>query len=507
MKKQIILRGLVLLLCCVLFVTLLSAQQTQPTLTDNVLQKRLSDLKQQLSFLIDMAKQFPSPKLTDLIRQSETHLQNALQAYQSKQFRRASSEITITQNLINQGLKLLISGPATRLLERVNEKIHLAEDLIRKNFKPLAQKLLEEAKASRIRALSFKDRNVQKMVEWLQVALNQANNAIKQYSTSAANVDLMSAIHEEKSNFDDLKRRAQNMLGKNPLNLAQNLFNQALAQQKRAETAASRGNIQRAIESYRWASRLMLRVIDLTGGSEINWQRRAEEELQLTRNLLRSVEGSIDLKATPGVQKLYQQATRVYLDAEQSFANKNYSETVRKAELARRVLNRANQLMGQGRNSIKFQFIREAETVKNMLAQLQQEFDAQQDPTAARLWETAQKYLDLAINDNNANRPFLAKANLFLATRFTRGLRNYLQAKPDDITGQNALRQYESLKQRYDNLVRQYGDSTDRKIQTWLNLAKEIMNLAEIAKNSAQYRALLENIRICQQILDQIESK
>ena len=506
MKKQIILRSLGILLCSVLFITMLSARQTQPSLTDNVLQQRLSELKQQLDFLKNVAKQFPSPKLQDLIRQSEIHVQKAFQAYQLKQYGRASEEIKITRKLINQGLKLIMSGPATRLLERVNEKIHLAEDLLNRNFNPPAQKRLEDAKDSRKRALSFKDRNVQKMVEWLRVALSQANNAIKQLSTSSANVDLMSAIHEEKSNFDDLKRRAQNMLGQNHLNLAQNLFNQALAQQKRADTAFSRGNVQRAIESYRWASRLMLRVIDLTGGSEINWQRRAEEELQLTRGLLRSVEGSIDLKTSPGVQKLYQQATRVYLDAEQSFANKNYSETVRKAELARRVLNRANQLMGHGRDRIKFQFIREAETVKNMLAQLQQEFDAQQDPTAARMWETAQKYLDLAIQENNANRPFLAKANLFLSTRFTRGLRNYLQAKPDEITEQNALSQYELLKQRYDNLVRQYENSTDRKIQTWLNLAKDILNIAEIAKNSSQYQVLLVNIRICQQILDQIES-
>ena len=118
---------------------------------------------------------------------------------------------------------MVSTGAVTRLLEQVNDAIRLAENTLHRNFNPQAQKVLENAKQSRKRALSLKNKNVQKMVEWLRLALFQAKNALKILQPSAAKVNLMSAVHEEKSNFNDLLRRSRDMLKQNQLSLAQQL--------------------------------------------------------------------------------------------------------------------------------------------------------------------------------------------------------------------------------------------------------------------------------------------
>lgn len=490
---------------CGLLVTNISAQ-VQPGPSNNIVTQHLSTLKDQLDFLKNVAKQFPDPRLENLIQQAQKHLLDAHQASQKKQYRRASDEAKLTQNIINQALKMIITGPVNRLREKVDEKIRMVEKALRNNFNQHVQKLLQDAKQSRNRASQLTNRNVQKRVEWLRLAYFQAENALKLISSATGNVNLMSAIHEEKSNYDDLFRRAQNILQQNRINLAQQLFNQAINQYDKAETSASRGNLKQAIDSYRWASRLLLRVIDLSGESEVNWKRQAREELQITRESLRSIKQAVETQQNPRIQTLIQQATKVYLDAEHSFSINNFPETVRKAGLSRRVLNRVTQIIERRPGRAGFQFNQEYNTVKNLLDQLGQEFNPAENPAAQKMVETATTYLRRSETQHKANRQFLARANLYLATRFSFGLRSLLQLEQASENLQDmAIRRFENFQNRYLQMIGQYGDSTDRRVNIWLKLAEDIYNISIVAKNNGQYRVLFENVRVGQQILDRIE--
>ncbi len=507
MKMNSLFKNFCLFICLLTVAPVLSArQQVTPTPANSVVKQRMSNMKQQLDFLNDVAKQYPNNKLKFLIRRAKNHLKNAYTAYQQKKIKLSANEANAAQKLIDEALKLVSTGAVTRLLEQVNDAIRLAENTLHRNFNPQAQKVLENAKQSRKRALSLKNKNVQKMVEWLRLALFQAKNALKILQPSAAKVNLMSAVHEEKSNFNDLLRRSRDMLKQNQLSLAQQLFNQAIAQRKKAEEAMARGNRQQAVEAYRWASRLLFRVIDLTGASEVNWQRRATEELQLTRSLLQSVEQSVDLAKHANLQKLFRQSTKVYLDAENSLSRQNFPEAVRKAELSRRILNRAKQLADRSRNQSGFEFPQEYDAVRSLLDQLQQQFEPRQNPTAARVMEAARKYLELSSQQKRANRQFMARAYLFLATRFAHGLQNMLQKnQPVDNVREKALAQYRSFKDQYSQLQQQAGNSSGAEIQVWLNLAHDLLNIADAAYANGQYAVLLLNTRVGLQILKRIK--
>ena len=179
---------------------------------------------------------------------------------------------------------------------------------------------------------------------------------------------------------------------------------------------------------------------------------------------------------------------------------------MRKAELARRVSNRANQLIEKKPGRTGFQFNQEYETIKNLLSQLEQEFDPSENPAALKMLETAAKYLGLSQNQNRNNRQFVARANLYLATRFAYSLRSLLQMEQ---AGENlqimALGRFENFQARYLQVKAQYGNSTDQRIIIWLNLAKDLYNISIAAKNNEQYRVLFENVRVGQQILDRID--
>jgi len=506
MKKRILFHSLIFLLCSFLFISNTPAQQVQPTPSNSLIQNGLVNLKEKLDFLRTISKQYPDPRLNKLNEQIELHLRNAQQANQLKQHRKASNELSIANKLVNEALKLVMSGPVNRLIEQVNEQIRIVEQSLQRNFNAQAQKILEDAKQSRNRASISNVQNVQKIVEWLRVALTQAQTAFKLISQGSSNLDFKSAIHEEKSNFNDLLNRAKDVLQQNPGNIAQQHLNQAINLQLKAEAAISRGNYQQAVEAYRNATRLLFRVVDLSSASEANWQRKAKEELQVTRELLRSIEQTANLNQFPRLQKLYQQATKVYLDAEHSFSKQNYQETVNKAEVSRRLLNRANQLITSTGGRKTSNLLDDFKNIQNILSQLEKEFDPNERPAAKKIFDAAQRQLNLCRQANRGNRLFLARAHLFVATRFTNGLRTLLQR--DTVTGnisQRANREFESFQERFRQISSQYENSENQRTNTWLQLARNILNVANTAISTGEHRLLLENVRIGNQILNQIK--
>ncbi len=506
MKRSRILKILFLFLVLA-YGTSIMAQQPTPG-PAGAYQKSYEQIQQQLKFLREVARQYPNDKLDELINKIEFHLQNAKRAQQLGFNRRATQELKSAQQLTRLAMKMVMTGPMAQMREKLNEQIRRAEEAIHRNFNPEAQRLLQKAKQTRMQAeRAFKNRNVQKAAELYRVALFQANKAY-QLATAAGGPNMMALYNEEKANFEDLRRRAQTLLQSQPqaTGMTRELFNQALQQRKRAELAFAKGQVQQAVELYRWATRLMIRVIDMMGSGEANWMQRAREELQRTRELFRSVEGVVAASGNQQLGQMFDQAKRVLLDAENSFARKDYPQTVKKAELARRILNRLSKYQTASPVALKARMLQERETLRNLLRQLESEIDQNKHPAAARLLEQARYYLRQSDKAFRNGRPELGAAMLFAATRLAGSARELaLRVDAKNQQQEQLSQQFARFEQAIKEIRGNKSVTANEVAQAWLKLAEDLFQMASEAKKNGQLNLMDEYSRLGLQVIQRIQ--
>ena len=183
MNRSMVNRILFLLILCLLFAGTLDAQQPAVGLAD--VRQTITHLQQQLEFLKELNKQFPDERLEELIHRIEIHIRKAVQAVQNKQKILAQQEAYAARRLINVGMRSVLAGPIVSLREQLEEKLRRAEELLRKHFRPDAQKLLQQAQKSKnLAETAIHNRNVAKAVELYRVALFNVNKVLDLLSAS-----------------------------------------------------------------------------------------------------------------------------------------------------------------------------------------------------------------------------------------------------------------------------------------------------------------------------------
>jgi len=498
-----------LLLVWVLFWAVgVKAQQQPPHATPMPHQNAYAQLQEQVNFLRNVAKQFPDPQLLQLLDQIDQHMAAARQAAQAGKSRRASQELKIAQNLTRTAMKLVMTGPVARLREQLDERIRQAEQAIHVHFNPEAQRLLQQAKTTRRKAeLAYNRHHVQKAMEFYRMAMYQVNKAL-QMVTGTGGPGLVSALNEEKATYEDLRRRAQHLISMaHRPGMSQELYQQAIQQQRRAEEALSRGNLQQAVELYRWASRLLIRVIDMSGTSESNWKQRAAEELEKTRELLRSVNQAFSTQMMPQVRQLLQQATRVFLDAQAAFARQEYPQVVKKAELSRRLLNRIGQLQRPAKPGAAGSLSRDRQVLQDLISQLRRN-GAEKNQEATQLLNLAELYISQSAQAEKVGRGTLASARLFVAARLTNMARNLLTTPPTPQAQQVPAEQWIS---RFQDRLRQMQSrreiSRDPTVQVWFSLAQELDSKVQSALRKGQKEVAARYSQMGLQLLQRIETR
>ena len=485
-----------------------AAQHQPPGVTPMPHQNAYAQLQEQVKFLRSVAKDFPDPQLLGLLNQIDQHMAAAKQAAQAGKSRRATQELKIAQKLADQAMKLVVSGPVSRLQEQLDERIRQAEQALHARFQPEAQRLLQQAKQSRRRAgMAYKRHQAQKAVELYRMALYQVNKAL-QMVMGGGGPALVSALSEEKATYNDLRRRAQHMLaGARGPGLAGQLYQQALQQQRRAEEALSRGNLQQAVELYRWASRLLIRVMDMSSAGEASWKQRAAEEIEKTRELLRSVEQAFSDGAGAQARQLLQQAARIFLDARAAFARQQYPQAVKKAELSRRLLNRLGQLQQPAGAGFPAGLAQNRRTLRDLISQLKAT-GADKNPEAAELLNLAETYLMQSSAAEQMGNGALASARLFVAAKLANLARDILAGQPG--RGQARV----SAGQWVERFTRQLTDAEDRTrdsknttVRAWISLARDLSSKARSALRQGRTDLAARYSQMGMQLLRRVENR
>ena len=486
-----------------------AAQHQPPGVIPPPQQNAYAQLQEQVNFLLSVSKEFPDPQLLGLLKQIDLHMAAAKQAAQAGKPRRATQELRIAQKLADQAMKLVVTGPVSRLQEQLDERIRQAEQAIHMHFNPEAQRLLQQAKANRKKAQrAYWAQQIQKAMELYRMAMYQAEKALE-FIVGPGGSGVLAALNEEKANYHELHRRAQHLLSAaGGSSMARELFRQAVQQQRRAEEALSRGNTQQAMELYRWASRLLIRAIDMMGTNELGWKQRANEEIMRTQELLRSVERAIDRTHNPQSRRLLDQAARIFLDARKALSQKDYPGAVKKAELARRLLNRIGELQSRTAGRSPGRLRQELQILKDLIATLRSDKRLGTRPDVEKILDLAQRYIRLSERDLQAgNLPF-AEAELLVATRMAGMARQLLNRQGSQGSPRkDAERMIADLQSRLESVGPLLSGTQEQHLQSWFNSASEMLRLARQSLEAGRPLAAQSYARLGLELLQQIKAR
>ena len=508
------------LILSLLLAATVSAQQPATDLVD--IRQSISHLQEQLEFLKELNKQFPDKKLEEVIQKIETRIKKAIHAHENKQRRLALQEINAARRLIDLAMRSLLTGPVVSLREQLEEKIRIAEELLRKHFRLDAQRLLQQAQKNKNQAeTALHRRNVAKAVELYRIAIFNVDTALDLLSHDSGR-NLIQVLREEKSNFEHLVKRIQNILAQTSQldiarnreqNLCRELYNQALGQQKKAESAYSHWKLQLAIEHFRWGTRLLLRVLDICGAtiadsavSGVSLERAAREELQHTQEQLRALERSLRDTQQQHNRRIYQQAQKVFSDAMHSFQAGKYSQAITKAKLARKILDQARKLSDRGGGEAATRIEHEMELLKELAASLEKQIEEQENAAASRLLSLSRQYLQRAELSHQRGREAEAVAAMLAAARFALSAKSMLSRDlAQDNLAQEALNVFARFEEIRAELLKRLSGDLDTFSQAWVSLTNDVYQAATDAKASGQHLLLLENSRVGIHLLQRME--
>lgn len=501
-----------------------AAQDRDPSSDLSVSDQAINLVKQRLDFLIAVNREFPDQKLEQYIGEIEVHIQRAETAIANRQSRIAKLEIAAAQQLIKLAAQVVLRGPLTSLREQLEEKIRQLEQLLQRSFRQDVQKLLQNAKKNKEQAeLALRSGNQTKALELFRIALSDAEKALSLIS-SVGGDDLVRGFYEEKANFEQLAHRLQdsnnNRLAASSTDRSQNfcleLYKQAVDQQKKAESAFSRGEFKQAIDLYRWGTRLLLRAIDLCQPTDTpadavatgNLERLAADELHRTKEMLDSVQDNLDADQTSQTQQIYRRANRVYADAVRSYQSGQYRNAIGKVNLTKLILNRLRRMTGESMQRPSDRLDQEIDLLQNLIGNLEGQIESANRPIAKRILTMARQYLDEGVTANEAGRPLLATARLFAATKFALGAKALLS---NDVSLSNlaeeSLSAFGLFEQKHNEIQGRLSGHSDEFAGAWLAMETEIYQYALQARDAGRYPLLLQNSRIGLEILQDLERR
>jgi len=384
----------------------------------------------------------------------------------------ASAQSDATEARVKAGLLELREAiiKAKEILARVDHRA--AQDLLNK-----AEALAKEAETKYTLAQTMNDNRLKELL--LKEALGHIALG-KVYVEQAVKLALDFPLNRLRNTFQELMRRAEQVVLNSNHSEAKRLVFQARKTQLEAERAAMR-DPRRAVELYQVAIALVEKAINLVEGRKpsdtnpgINRERERYENLKK-----RALE-AIDASKNNAAQLVFEQAEKQARTAEDSFRKGEVAVAQQLYNGATRLLLRAIDLAMVGRKGQDYGR-NEVMLLQDLIQTAEQETRDNADPRAALLLERARALLREAEAAIERQQPLETKWRLELA-------RNFID-KAMRKTDRGALKA-ENLAQRYNEalleLARDLEELNARARETNKPEAAQLLELATNALTAAE---------------------
>ena len=317
-------------------------------------QKRGASPRKQLQREMALARYLlqenPDPEAEKWVRQAEK-LQREMQSLLEQQrFQEARKKGMRAHDLAVRAVRKLSRIHLDRLRREVNDLIRRAQEIVPGGNDREALRLLHEAQKNiENAAKEEKKEQYRKAFELLRTAKFQAERSLLLVKAGVEDID--ATIREEHLRFQNLSKRADELLTVCDNPQAKKLYRQALEQKAAIARALEKDDKELALDLYYRTTRLLLRVIDLCQGINMSLQEQAEHQVATLGDLLDRAErqglGRTPIRRRAALKKAYklQEKARVAL------ANRNYELALKQARQAVDVLNRQFDVAGNKREN------------------------------------------------------------------------------------------------------------------------------------------------------------
>jgi hypothetical protein len=338
------------------------------------LERKLNQLSERINQVRQLTNLFPDNRLTDIILAVEREYQLALNAFNSKQYIIAANHIKIANIYLLRIYKeiTLNSKIRTRYLEKVDQKIREAEQIIFQSQNPEAKKLLNRARYFRQRAVQLSGSNrAESAIKNYYLAVFFADNAIRVATGRKEN-----GIENITKQFNDTERlilRVEEHQAYNNTSEVKDITDRAKREYRLARTMYDDQQIREAAQKLQLANRYLYRALDLLDNNTRSFSDRIGIDLELLNQRVNELLIQIDKEPSTDHQKIYNRLAFLLTEARQKYESQEYAAARNQIALANRLLYQLERNLSMDQEPARRQIENQLQTAAIMLEALKRE--------------------------------------------------------------------------------------------------------------------------------------
>jgi len=323
-----------------LFIFLLSlAVSTQGS---QILQRKYDKIVRRLEFARDIEITYPNASARTLISEAETMLLEAQTLQARQRILIANRRLERAEDIINKATRMILESPLHAQKKKLNALLQRANSDVPQSGNQKAGQVLQQSKDHEQKAIdAFRENDFQMAMQNMRLAIFFANKSLEILENQNTNV--REKIDDEKQRLVVLRNRASELVAGSDNHTAKKLFKSAERQVDKIKQNLSENNYTQAIRHYHQATRLYLRIIDITSSNSNKLAIRTNEEIIALDELVESLQNSIPeamIQENPRIALLFDRILEFQQKAHDALELKEYDNVSFNCQMAQNLVER-----------------------------------------------------------------------------------------------------------------------------------------------------------------------
>ena len=312
----------------------------------NRIKNKYIEIQKQIEFARNVEALYSNETARRLISNAEKELFSARNAAGGRRIRRANDHLRSADFEINKALHLVLKQPVEERKEFLKQRILEAEELAAITYDSKVNLNIDACKKEMAKAENaWQLKDYKNILPHYRNASNYINNAIN----IARNRDktIQQKASDEQTQLLLLLNRARSSVERTNDETAQKLFKKAESQIRESEDKYNNGNYVKAIEHYHQATRLLLRVIDISADKGDKKSANTLNEMITMDELIQNFQIQYKNNALAQDDKislLMERILELQKSTHQAFDAGDYEKAEEYSRLARKSVERALQI-------------------------------------------------------------------------------------------------------------------------------------------------------------------
>jgi len=484
------------------FSNILSAQTSF-----NLVEAKYEKAIRRLEFAKDVEFSFPDQNARSLLNEAASMLDNAKSYLDANRILLANRSIDSANLLIDSALRTLLANPIRRQREKLIDLLQHAESIIIDSGNKKAEQLLRNAKDHQTKAAeSYQQQQYQLALEHFRLAFFLVNKAIEVAENENKNSE--EQVRDEKERLDQLLNKARDAVAGGDNSSAKQLLQLAEKQILKIQSAVLNKNYATALDHYHKATRLLLRVIDISSGKEEKLAVIAYDDVIALDDLIERIEQKIEQSPAGDNSRLSLLLDRIYelqQKAHDALEINDYQVAQFNVQMARNVIERIMQITEKNpADQSQTRIMDELSQLKLNLEEIASIVNESQNQEAKILLDLAYKAQNQAQTLFERRRLQLALGAITISNKFAFAAEKIALEPESEQTDKNTIKmKLERIEQQITNYQSKKADMPPISILL-LNEADKMYKIASDSYNQNLYVVAKKCSEIAQRYLSKI---